>query len=93
MDVGTGFYVEKSVDDANKFYNEKTKELGNNLKELEGVLQGRSNNLRVVEDGMYPAQTLTGGYFMLIAAASAAKKSRPGRITQWPSRLIMSWSN
>ena len=33
------------------FYDEKVEELGGNLKNLEGILQGKSNNLRVVEDG------------------------------------------
>ncbi|MCJ1297215.1 subunit of tubulin prefoldin [Hypocenomyce scalaris] len=50
VDVGTGFYVEKSTADAVTFYDEKVEELGGNLKNLEGILQGKSNNLRVVED-------------------------------------------
>lgn len=61
VDVGTGFFVEKSTGDAKTFYQEKSKELGQNLKNLEGVLQGKANNLRVVEEGLYknlsPAQT------------------------------------
>ncbi|KAJ8612976.1 hypothetical protein MRB53_037184 [Persea americana] len=48
VDVGTGFFVEK---DATKFYEAKTKELGTNLKDLEGILQQKSSNLRVVEEG------------------------------------------
>jgi prefoldin alpha subunit len=67
VDVGTGFYVEKvripgsvhiqkitpsqSTKDATKFYEEKVEELGANLKDLETIVQGKSNNLRVVEDG------------------------------------------
>lgn len=51
VDVGTGYFVEKSIADAKKFYEAKTKELGQNLKDLEGVLQGKANNLRVVEEG------------------------------------------
>jgi prefoldin alpha subunit len=34
-----------------KFYNAKVDELGANLKDLESIVQGKSNNLRVVEDG------------------------------------------
>ena len=37
------------------FYNGKTEELASNLKDLETVVQGKSDNLRVVEDGMVPA--------------------------------------
>ncbi|KAE8453734.1 hypothetical protein EG329_009245 [Mollisiaceae sp. DMI_Dod_QoI] len=51
VDVGTGFYVEKSTKDATKFYEAKVKELETNLKDLESIVQGKSNNLRVVEDG------------------------------------------
>ncbi|KAE9377172.1 Prefoldin alpha subunit [Stipitochalara longipes BDJ] len=50
VDVGTGFYVEKSTKDATKFYEAKVEELGANLKDLESIVQGKSNNLRVVED-------------------------------------------
>ncbi|PSS14939.1 hypothetical protein M430DRAFT_20253 [Amorphotheca resinae ATCC 22711] len=50
VDVGTGFYVEKSTKDATKFYEGKISELGANLKDLETIVQGKSNNLRVVED-------------------------------------------
>ncbi|KFX98640.1 hypothetical protein V495_01987 [Pseudogymnoascus sp. VKM F-4514 (FW-929)] len=50
VDVGTGFYVEKSTKDAAKFYTSKVEELGSNLKDLESIVQGKSNNLRVVED-------------------------------------------
>ncbi|KAI9732507.1 MAG: subunit of tubulin prefoldin [Claussenomyces sp. TS43310] len=50
VDVGTGFYVEKSTEDAIIFYNDKLGELGTNLKDLEMIVQGKSNNLRVIED-------------------------------------------
>ncbi|KAG0649531.1 putative prefoldin subunit [Hyphodiscus hymeniophilus] len=50
VDVGTGFYVEKSTKDATKFYEAKVDELGNNLKDLEAIIGQKSNNLRVVED-------------------------------------------
>ncbi|KAI9051233.1 hypothetical protein LZ554_005334 [Drepanopeziza brunnea f. sp. 'monogermtubi'] len=50
VDVGTGFYVEKTTKDATKFYEAKVEELGGNLKGLEAIVQGKSKNLSVVED-------------------------------------------
>lgn len=50
VDVGTGFYVEKSTEDARKFYEAKIEELGKNIKDLENVVNGKANNLRVVEE-------------------------------------------
>lgn len=41
----------QSTKDATKFYEAKVEELGANLKDLESIVQGKSNNLRVVEDG------------------------------------------
>ena len=37
--------------DARKFYEGKVEELGANLRDLESIVQGKSNNLRVIEDG------------------------------------------
>lgn len=50
VDVGTGFYVEKGIDDAKAFYEAKISDLGNSLKDLEKIVNQKSNNLRVVED-------------------------------------------
>jgi len=50
VDVGTGFYVEKSTDEAQKFYASKIEELGGNIKDLESIVNGKANNLRVVEE-------------------------------------------
>ena len=50
VDVGTGFYVEKAVPDAEEFYTRKVAQLEKNLKDLEGVIQGKGRNLAVVED-------------------------------------------
>ncbi|CAD6446475.1 7b349dae-8bd4-4870-81c6-e477dae166ca [Sclerotinia trifoliorum] len=50
VDVGTGFYVEKSTKDATKFYEAKIEEIGTNLKDLEIIVNNKSNSLRVVED-------------------------------------------
>ena len=51
VDVGTGFYVEKSREDAGGFYERKIGELGRNLKELENVVQGKGRSLGLVEEG------------------------------------------
>ncbi|QUC20341.1 uncharacterized protein UV8b_04582 [Ustilaginoidea virens] len=50
VDVGTGFLIEKKLGAAQKFYNEKVKELGSNLKELEAILQRKQANVRAVEE-------------------------------------------
>ncbi|PGG99899.1 prefoldin, alpha subunit [Helicocarpus griseus UAMH5409] len=50
VDVGTGFYVEKTTAKAIAFYTAKVEELGTNLRELEKVVQAKSANLRVIED-------------------------------------------
>ncbi|ESZ89811.1 hypothetical protein SBOR_9807 [Sclerotinia borealis F-4128] len=50
VDVGTGFYVEKSTKDATKFYEAKVEEIGANLKNLEIIVNNKSGSLRVVED-------------------------------------------
>ncbi|KAL8360412.1 hypothetical protein RB601_007253 [Gaeumannomyces tritici] len=54
VDVGTGFYIEKNAKSAAEFYETKTKELGTNIQGLEAIIQGKTNNLRVVEEGMVP---------------------------------------
>ncbi|EAA36114.1 hypothetical protein GE21DRAFT_2331 [Neurospora crassa] len=50
VDVGTGFYVEKDTKSATDFYDAKVKELGANIQNLEAIVQGKTNNLRVVEE-------------------------------------------
>ncbi|KAK3065871.1 subunit of tubulin prefoldin [Teratosphaeriaceae sp. CCFEE 6253] len=50
VDVGTGFYVEKTTGDAQGFYASKVEELGTNIKDLENIVNGKANNLRVVEE-------------------------------------------
>ncbi|KAH8893737.1 putative prefoldin subunit 5 [Thozetella sp. PMI_491] len=52
VDVGTGFYVEKDVKSAGEFYDDKVKELSANISDLEKIIQGKTNNLRVVEEVM-----------------------------------------
>ncbi|KAI4214604.1 MAG: hypothetical protein LQ351_003021 [Letrouitia transgressa] len=50
VDVGTGFYVEKTPAAARAFYAAKVEELGGSLRDLEGIVQGKQANLTVVED-------------------------------------------
>ncbi|KAK2872073.1 hypothetical protein FQN49_002575 [Arthroderma sp. PD_2] len=50
VDVGTGFYVEKTPAKATEFYNTKVGDLGANLRDLEKIVAGKSTNLRVVEE-------------------------------------------
>lgn len=50
VDVGTGFFVEKDVASAKDFYERKVKDLEGSLKDLEGVIQGKAQNVRVVEE-------------------------------------------
>ncbi|CBX92582.1 hypothetical protein IAQ61_006029 [Plenodomus lingam] len=52
VDVGTGFFVEKDVKGAEAFYERKVKDLGESLRDLEGVIQGKAQNVRVVEEVM-----------------------------------------
>ncbi|KAK4170167.1 Prefoldin [Cladorrhinum sp. PSN259] len=50
VDVGTGFYVEKNTKDAAAFYEDKVKELATNIQGLEAIVQGKTQNLRLVEE-------------------------------------------
>ncbi|KAF2842111.1 Prefoldin alpha-like protein [Patellaria atrata CBS 101060] len=50
VDVGTGFYVSKTADEATLFYESKIADLSGSLKELEKILNVKSANLRVVEE-------------------------------------------
>ncbi|KOS20783.1 putative prefoldin subunit 5 [Escovopsis weberi] len=50
VDVGTGFLVEKKLKSAEKFYEGKIKELGDNLKDLEVIVQRKQMNTQSIED-------------------------------------------
>ncbi|KAK4197829.1 Prefoldin [Triangularia verruculosa] len=50
VDVGTGFYVEKDTKSAAEFYDAKVKELAANIQGLEGIVQAKTQNLRLVEE-------------------------------------------
>ncbi|KAJ9292527.1 hypothetical protein DTO271G3_8684 [Paecilomyces variotii] len=70
VDVGTGFYVEKTTAKAIEFYNDKAKELETNLKDLEKIVQGKSANLRIVEDVL--RQKVMSGEAVTTPAAGVA---------------------
>lgn len=45
---------------AEKFYESKVEELGNNLKDLEVIVQRKQTNARTIEEGMLFSQPLLG---------------------------------
>lgn len=49
VDVGTGYFVEKSAADADKFFEKKTETLKNSMVELEKIVTQKTSNLRVIE--------------------------------------------
>ncbi|KAI1489025.1 putative prefoldin subunit 5 [Biscogniauxia mediterranea] len=65
VDIGTGFYVEKEIKSAAEFYENKVGEVGGSIKELEAIVQAKTNNVRVVEEVLrqkmasVPQQTLS----------------------------------
>lgn len=52
--------MEKTTQDAQKFYESKIEELGKNIKDLESIVNGKANNLRVVEE-VLRQKMLAGG--------------------------------
>ncbi|KAJ8108104.1 hypothetical protein OPT61_g8404 [Boeremia exigua] len=50
VDVGTGFFVEKDIPSAKDFYERKVKDIQDSLKDLEGVVNSKAQNVRVVEE-------------------------------------------
>jgi prefoldin alpha subunit len=50
VDIGTGFYVEKTPQDATKFYTVKVEDLQKNLTDIEKVVGNKTESLRMVED-------------------------------------------
>ncbi|CAZ79607.1 unnamed protein product [Tuber melanosporum] len=61
VDVGTGYYVEKSAADAEKFYAEKVKTLTENLGELEKIIAQKRQNVQVVENGEWFTRAAIAG--------------------------------
>ena len=56
VDVGTGFYVEKSKENAKTFYDGKVKELQKSLEELEKIVDGKTETLGVVQEGKWSCE-------------------------------------
>ncbi|KAK1989466.1 prefoldin [Colletotrichum cereale] len=50
VDVGTGFYVEKDIESAERFYETKVQQLLNSIHDLEIIVQRKTSNVRSVED-------------------------------------------
>jgi hypothetical protein len=75
VDVGTGFYVEKTTEQAKKFYETKVEELGKNVKDLESIVQGKNQNLRLIEEGMHGLKGLHGEVFTDVMCSYASKGS------------------
>lgn len=60
VDVGTGYYVEKTAQDAVSFYNAKVDQLTKSLAEIEKTVQQKGQNVRVVEE-VLRRKVLAGG--------------------------------
>ncbi|CAO3616761.1 unnamed protein product [Mucor hiemalis] len=52
VDVGTGYFVEKSVGDASKFYNDKVDYVKKNLATLEKTITDKQSTLRAIVNVM-----------------------------------------
>ncbi|CAG8533936.1 5308_t:CDS:2 [Acaulospora colombiana] len=52
VDVGTGYYVEKTSEEALKFYGEKVEFVKNNLETLQQTITSKQNNLRITLEVM-----------------------------------------
>lgn len=50
VDIGTGFFTTHSPASATDFYNRKIADLDTNLKDLEGIINGKGQSLRIVEN-------------------------------------------
>jgi prefoldin alpha subunit len=50
VDIGTGYYIEKSKVDATRFYQDKVDYVKENLVKLQETITGKQNNLRVLLD-------------------------------------------
>ena len=72
VDIGTGFYVEKTTADAQTFYTGKIEELGKNIKDLENIANGKASNLRMVEE-VLRQKVLSGQQSGQAGASGSAK--------------------
>jgi hypothetical protein len=56
---------------ATEYYESKTKDLGANIQGLEAIIQGKTNNLRLVEEGKTPQSYFECTEFFAIHANSS----------------------
>lgn len=66
--IYTVFPWSQNAKSAAEFYEAKTKELGTNIQGLEAIIQGKTNNLRVVEEGRIPSHSPPGDVAICPAA-------------------------
>ncbi|CAO3666157.1 unnamed protein product [Rhizopus stolonifer] len=52
VDIGTGYFVEKSVNDATSFYKDKVEFVKNNLSTLEKTVTDKQSTLRAIVNVM-----------------------------------------
>ncbi|KAF9173875.1 subunit of tubulin prefoldin [Mortierella sp. AD011] len=52
VDIGTGYYVEKTTEDAIKFYNRKVEFVKENLEKIQAAVTQKQGNLRSLVDVM-----------------------------------------
>ncbi|PYI28122.1 Prefoldin alpha subunit [Aspergillus indologenus CBS 114.80] len=71
VDVGTGFYVEKTAPKAIEFYENKVKDLETNLTELEKIVQTKSQQQRLFEDALRQKLLAEGAASSASATAGA----------------------
>ncbi|GKZ72449.1 subunit of tubulin prefoldin [Aspergillus niger] len=71
VDVGTGFYVEKTTSKAIEFYEDKVKSLETNLTELEKIVQTKSQQQRLFEDALRQKLLAEGAGSSATASAGA----------------------
>ena len=86
VDVGTGFFVEKTPDAAQAFYKRKVEELGKNLEDLEKIVQQKQGNLNVVEDGELGRRRGCSAHLVLMSNSTEAEghaRKQQGWLWQW----------
>ncbi|RPB25743.1 Prefoldin alpha subunit [Terfezia boudieri ATCC MYA-4762] len=70
VDIGTGYYIEKSTTDAQAFYKNKVDSIQQNIIDLEKIITQKSQNVRIVEEVL--RQKMLGGVGGSGAAAGSS---------------------
>ncbi|KAI5819686.1 Prefoldin [Pyronema omphalodes] len=60
VDVGTGYFVEKTAPQAVKFYTEKIKTIETNMADIQKVMTQKLQNVRIVESVIVQKQSMGG---------------------------------